>query len=52
LDEVYEEETGLRLKFGKGIRSKYVAIDVRNTDGSDITLDAMKIMMDKAGPAR
>jgi len=52
LDEVYEEETGLRLKFGKGIRSKYVAIDVRNTDGSDITLDAMKIMMDKAGAAR
>ena len=52
LDEIYEEETGLRLKFGKGIRSKYVAIDVRNTDGSDITLDAMKIMMDKAGPAR
>ncbi len=52
LDEVYEDETGLRLKFGKGIRSKYVAIDVRNTDGSDITLDAMKIMMDKAGAAR
>jgi hypothetical protein len=52
LDEIYEDETGLRLKFGKGIRSKYVAIDVRNTEGSDITLDAMKIMMDKAGPAR
>jgi hypothetical protein len=40
-------ETGLRVKFGKGIRSKYVALDVRNVDGSTITLDTLKFHLDK-----
>ena len=40
-------ETGLRVKFGKGIRSKYVALDIRNVDGSTITLDTLKLHLDK-----
>ena len=52
LDEIYVDETGLRVKFGKGISSKYVAIDIRNVDGADVVLDSMKIMMDKVGAAR
>jgi hypothetical protein len=36
-------ETGLRVKFGKGIRTKYVALDVSNIDGSSIDLDELKL---------
>lgn len=36
-------ETGLRLKFGKGIRSKYVALNIKNIDGSTIDLDELKL---------
>jgi hypothetical protein len=43
--EVYE--TGLRVKFGKGFRSRYLAFDVSNIDGSSITLDALKLQFDK-----
>jgi hypothetical protein len=43
--EVYE--TGLRVKFGKGFRSRYLAFDVSNIDGSTITLDALKLQFDK-----
>lgn len=52
LDEIYADETGLRVKFGKGISSKYVAVDVKNVDGADIVMDSMKIMMDKVGAER
>jgi len=40
-------ETGHRVKFGKGIRSKYVALDIKNVDGSTITLDTLKLHFDK-----
>ncbi|MFA5346502.1 MAG: discoidin domain-containing protein [Methanoregula sp.] len=43
--EVYE--TGLRVKFGKGFRTRYLAFDVSNIDGSSITLDALKLQFDK-----
>jgi hypothetical protein len=36
-------ETGLRVKFGKGIRTKYVALNVSNIDGSSIDLDELKL---------
>jgi hypothetical protein len=36
-------ETGLRLKFGRGIRSKYVALNIKNIDGSSIDLDELKL---------
>jgi hypothetical protein len=36
-------ETGLRLKFGRGIRTKYVALDISNIDGSSISLDELKL---------
>lgn len=39
--DIYED--GLRVKFGKGIRSKYVAIDFKNIDGSTVEVDALRI---------
>lgn len=36
-------ETGLRVKFGKGIRTKYIALDVSNIEGSSIDLDELKL---------
>ena len=36
-------ETGLRLKFGRGIRTKYVALNIQNIDGSSIDLDELKL---------
>ena len=39
-------EDGVRVKFGKGIKSKYLAIDVRSKDGSTIDLDTIRILMD------
>lgn len=45
-------ENGVRVKFGKGIRSKYVALDLKNVDGSSLTLDAIKLHLDKTGLVR
>lgn len=43
--ENYEEtEDGVRVKFGKGIRSKYVSMDIRNDDVATIELDAIRLM--------
>lgn len=39
-------EDGVRVKFGRGIKSKYLAIDVRSKDGSTINLDTIRILMD------
>ena len=47
LQGIDSTETGHRVKFGKGIRSKYVALDIRNVDGSTITLDTLKLHFDK-----
>lgn len=48
--EVYD--TGLRVKFGKGFRSRYLALDVSNVDGSTIELDTMKLHYDKVEKER
>jgi hypothetical protein len=45
-------EEGIRVKCGKGIRSKYVAIDLKNVDGSTITLDVLKLHLEKLGGTR
>jgi hypothetical protein len=47
LEGIYITETGVRVKIGKGIRSKYVALDIKNVDGSTLTLDALKLHLDK-----
>jgi hypothetical protein len=47
LQGIDSTENGLRVKFGKGIRSKYVALDIKNVDGSTITLDTLKLHLDK-----
>ena len=38
-----EEADSSRVKFGKGIRSKYVMLDVKNVNGSTISLDHIKL---------
>ena len=52
LEGIDTTETGLRVKFGKGIRSKYVALDIQSVDGSTITLDALKLALDKLKVSR
>jgi hypothetical protein len=52
LGGIEDDETGLRVKFGKGLKSKYVAIDVKNVDGSSIVLDVLRLIMDKTGRMR
>lgn len=47
LDGIEITEDGVRVKFGKGIRSKYIALDIKNVDGSSITLDTMKLLFEK-----
>ena len=48
--EVTEE--GIRVKFGRGIKSKYVALDIRNVGGSSITLDTLRLHLEKIGAVR
>ena len=51
--EGYEEtENGVRVKFGKGIRSKYIALDVRNVAGSSVVIDALRLHFEKLGGVR
>lgn len=40
-------ESGIRAVFGKGIKSKYVAVDIKNVDGSSITLDVLRLQFDQ-----
>ena len=39
-------EDGVRVKFGKGIKSKYVALDFKSKNGSTIDLDTIRIHFD------
>lgn len=41
-------EDGIRVKFGKGIRSKYVALDVSNIDGASASVDVITLDLDRA----
>jgi hypothetical protein len=45
-------DTGLRIKFGKGISSKYIALDLTNIDNSSITLDVIKLYLENIGGVR
>jgi hypothetical protein len=40
------KEYGSKIKIGKGIKSKYVMIDVANVEGSTIKLDAVRLQYD------
>jgi hypothetical protein len=40
-------ETGVRVKFGKGIRSKYLALDFASEGGSTLELDAIRLLLDQ-----
>lgn len=39
-------EDGIRVVFGRGIKSQYVALDVKGVNGSDIRLDTMRLNFD------
>jgi hypothetical protein len=46
--ESFEEtERGVRVKFGKGIKTRYLSLDVKNEDVSTMELDAIRLMLDK-----
>jgi hypothetical protein len=47
LEGIETTETELRVKFGKGLNSKYLALDISNIDGSSITLDNLELTLDK-----
>jgi hypothetical protein len=54
--ENYEvTEEGIRVKFGKGlptfrgVRSRYMALDFKNKDGSSIDLDVIRLNLDNYG---
>jgi hypothetical protein len=44
---VNNTENGIRVGFGKGIKSKYVALDIKNVDGSNIVLDTIRLNFDR-----
>jgi hypothetical protein len=49
----YEEtERGLRVKFGRGYHRRYLSMDVQNLDGGNITLDTIRLILDKYGGRR
>jgi hypothetical protein len=43
--DIYED--GVRIKLGKGIRSRYIAFGLSSVDGSTLALDAMKLHFEK-----
>lgn len=47
LSAVDVTESGIRAVFGKGIKSKYVAVDIKNVDGCSITLDVLRLQFDQ-----
>lgn len=53
LDGVSQTESGMRLKFGRGLRSKYLALNIEDIEGSSITLDDFKLhLMSSASKVR
>jgi hypothetical protein len=52
LEGIETDDTGLRVKFGRGLASKYVALDVKGVDGSTITLDTLRLTLDKLSAMR
>ena len=47
LDGIYMTETGIRVKIGKGIKHKYLALDLKNVDGASLDLDVIKLHFDQ-----
>ena len=47
LDGIYMTETGIKVKIGKGIKQKYVALDLKNVDGASLDLDVIKLHFDQ-----
>lgn len=46
LENVILEENVARVKVGKGIKSKYVKLDLKNVGGSTLLLDALRVHYD------
>jgi hypothetical protein len=52
LNAIEITENGVRVKFGKGIKSKYIALDISSVDGSTLTLDAIRLHLEKEDKLR
>ena len=50
ITNIYED--GQKVKFGKGIKSKYIQIDMQDIDGSSLDLDVIKFLYQKKGLIR
>jgi len=46
VEPVGETENGIKVKIGKGIRSRYVGIGLKNADGGSIEMDMLRIFFD------
>ena len=42
-------EDGVRVKFGRGLRNRYIALDFKSKDGSTIDLDTIRLNLDEYG---
>jgi hypothetical protein len=49
LENVEITEDGIRVKVGKGIGSKYIALDIKSLDNSTIDLDMIRLNLDNLG---
>jgi hypothetical protein len=52
IEGVDSYEEGLRIKFGKGIRSKYITIDFKSVDGGSASIDVLKLMFNRLPKVR
>ena len=52
LEGINETEEGVRVVFGRGLRSKYIALDIRNENGSMLDLDVIKLHLLQTGKQR
>lgn len=49
LNGIYDTETGIRVKFGRGLRSKYISLNIEDINGSSIALDELKLHLMDSG---
>ena len=47
-DDLVMCETGLRIKIGKGIKSRYIAFDIQNVAGSTFTVDRLRVFAESS----
>ena len=51
--ESYEiTEDGVRVKFGRGLKSRYLALDVKNDEEATIVLDSIRLNLDRTEKRR